>query len=143
MDFKEYSQMCQPVLAPPGCQNIYPPTPPPSTPACQLVKNELCGNIEQPCNSEWIEYWSILDVTPAPSGSLIIYNGSGCLMNVRGIVNGVLTNLLSVSNQGQSKAITVNGLESIEVQCVGDTVGSTCSGRFCLTIHYPVICEVE
>ncbi|MCA1060586.1 hypothetical protein LCL96_16745 [Rossellomorea aquimaris] len=146
MDIKEYYAFCEPVLAPPGCSNIYPPPTPTPTPtptrSCQLVKNEICGNIEQFCNGEWEEYWRNFGVDATFTGSLVVYNGSGCPMSVRGVINGAYVFLFSVMNQGQSKSITVSGIENLEIQCLGSDPASRCSGRYCLTVHYPLACEI-
>ncbi|MFC0524820.1 S-Ena type endospore appendage [Pontibacillus salicampi] len=147
MNYRQFLQECDLELAPSGCPGIFPPkpTPPPIPPAnCTIVKNEVCGNIEQPCDGSWVEYWSTIGLPEAPSGSLIVYNGSGCTMNVRAVINGQLLTILNVTERNQSKSVTVDGIEMIEVQCLSETTGARCSGRFCLTIQYPKICgDVE
>ncbi|WAA12676.1 S-Ena type endospore appendage [Fervidibacillus halotolerans] len=125
------------------CKDCHPPKPPVSDSRCEFAKNEICGNIEQPCDGSWVEYWSALGIPSKLSGSLVVFNGSDCTINIRGKINGRLTPLLTVNQWGQSKSVTVNGIETIEIQCIQSGKKETCSGRYCLTIQYPVLCEVE
>lgn len=143
MNKRKYCHCCHPVHPKHCCKECNPRPNPPREAKCEIVKNEICGNIEQPCDGNWVEYWSALEVSSPPTGSLVVFNGCGCTMNIRGRVNGRLVPLLTVTQWGQSKSVTVNGIETLEIQCIPNGKKETCSGRYCLTIQYPVLCEVE
>ncbi|KGX89314.1 hypothetical protein N781_09345 [Pontibacillus halophilus JSM 076056 = DSM 19796] len=143
MNLNKIVDACKVEMAPPGCPNIFPPPKPTPVVTCNLVKDEVCGNIEQPCDGSFVEYWRVVGLPVLPSGTVTVYNGSDCIMSVRAVIQGSLIDLFTITEKNQTKAVTVSGIESLDVQCLGGATGATCSGRFCLTLHYQKDCVEE
>jgi hypothetical protein len=133
--------ICRPDFPPVSCPNIFPPKPsiPPKPFKIEkIVTDKICGNIEQTCNGEFVEYWKFIGGSSLPSGSLTVVNTSGCLMTVRADTNrdGVSdTTLFTITERGQTKSVTLESIANLEIGCT-EGVDSNCYGKFCISIHY-------
>ncbi|MFJ5763690.1 S-Ena type endospore appendage [Neobacillus sp. NPDC093182] len=104
----------------------------------RLVQNEICGNIKQNCNGEFVTYWRSFGITPLPSGSVTVLNMSNCIMSVRTDLDGdgiSETILFTLTERDQSKSITLGTISNLEVSCEG-VANEMCRGKFCIEIHY-------
>ncbi|MFD1706146.1 S-Ena type endospore appendage [Siminovitchia sediminis] len=118
--------------------------------ACKkrLVGNEICGNIKQDCNGEFVTYWKAIGITPLPSGSVTVMNKSNCVMTVGANLDcygcscdGSCTNvkLFTLTEKDQSKSITLGSIACLMISCDGE-VNQKASGRFCIELHYEKDC---
>lgn len=130
---------CELELPPESCTGVYPP-PPPTPPAASMVSDEICGNINQPCDGLPVEYWKAVLVEGTVSGSITVYNRSGCIITVRArTTGGQLTTLFTVERSGQTKSVSVGAFSSVEISCSGGD-SPICTGSYCVNVHYPKGC---
>ncbi len=138
---KNNTIICRPEFPPRSCPAIFPPNtpkPPKTFKTKKVVTDEICGNIEQVCNGEFVEYWKYIGRGNLPSGSVTVVNTSDCLMTVRADTtgNGVAdTTLFTIAKRGQTKSVTLEFIANLEINCTGEE-NISCSGKFCLSIHY-------
>jgi hypothetical protein len=119
-------------------KEICTPPIPPESPKNDLIKNEICGLIQQKCNGEFVEYWRSIDLTSIQYGSVTVINSSECTMTVKADTNGdgiPDITLFTITDRDQTKAVTLRSITSLQISCEGDS-GATCSGKFCLTLYY-------
>jgi hypothetical protein len=133
--------ICRPDFPPRSCPDIFPPKPSkPRKPFKfeKIMTDEICGNIEQTCNGEFVEYWKYIGVSNLPSGSVTVVNTSDCLMTVRADTDGdgvSDTTLFTITQRGQTKSVTLESVANLEISCTGGEV-LNCNGKFCISIHY-------
>jgi hypothetical protein len=142
IEHKEH--LCPSTVPPKGCPDIFPGPPKPPKPPVKrkrAVSDEICGNIHQDCNGEFVEYWKALGIHDLPSGSVSVVNKSGCTMTVAAdlIGDGIEYSILFTVDEGQTKSITLCSIASLEVSCEGEGNGK-CSGTYCITLNYERDC---
>ncbi|WP_243293153.1 S-Ena type endospore appendage [Bacillus sp. FJAT-47783] len=140
-EYKKIPDFCPIDIPPPGCPDIFPRKPKPPKPPKKkriCVENEICGYINQNCNGEFVEYWKGIGISPIPSGTVTVLNTSGCNMTVRADIDGdgiPDITLFNLTEENQTKSVTINSIASIEVSCEGEE-NQKCTGTFCIDIHY-------
>ncbi|MGD6817755.1 S-Ena type endospore appendage [Metabacillus sp. 84] len=141
-DTRWIESRCPEFIYPKGCQGIYPPKPPCPKPKIEkrLISDEVCGNISQPCDGSFVEYWRAVGLPQFPSATVSVVNKSDCIMTVRADTNGdgvPNATLFQLTERNQTKSVTIGSISQLEVRCQnGSTPSGTCSGTFCLTLHY-------
>ncbi|WP_429822742.1 DUF3992 domain-containing protein [Brevibacillus laterosporus] len=126
--FKFNSSVCLPIFPP------IPPSKPPEPLKDELVKDEICGIIQQDCNGQFVEYWRSMGISPF-HGSVIVFNSSECVMTVKADVDGECLTLFTIEEKDQTKSVTLRSITNLEISCEGSS-GAMCSGKFCLTLYY-------
>jgi hypothetical protein len=130
---------CPPNLPPKSCKSIFPRN---SDTHLNEDKNEMIndsfsGSIQQKCDGRSVEYWRFIGPHDWPSATLTVLNTSDCAMTVRADTNGKGTSdfyLFTITENGQSRSISLPSIANLEVICSGD--GKLGTGRFYMTIHY-------
>ncbi|MCP1158828.1 S-Ena type endospore appendage [Bacillus infantis] len=139
-DSKWYKEVCCPALPPKGCPSVYPPHPPSSIREWETVTAEICGNISQPCDGSFVQYWRTVGMNGFPSATVSVINKSDCVMTVRADTNGdgiPNVTLFQISDRNQTKSVTIGNITMLEVRCTGGTAPSSlCTGNYCITLHY-------
>lgn len=146
MNYSQWlKEVCPSLLPPEGCPSIFPPRPHPPKPPKEkrLITDEICGNIEQNCNGNFVEYWQAIGLPDIPSATVSVVNKSDCIMTVRADTDGdgiPDVTLFQLTEKGQTKSATVGSINSLEISCThGSMDGFTCngcSGTFCISIHF-------
>lgn len=117
---------------------FFPPKPPipPNPPKDKLMKDELCGIIQQDCNGQFVEYWRSIDISPL-HGSVSVFNSSECMMTVKADTNGdgISDIILFTVEKNQTKAVTFKSITNLEISCEG-VLEEACSGKYCLSLYY-------
>ncbi|WP_113928052.1 S-Ena type endospore appendage [Bacillus sp. P14.5] len=138
---KNYNQgfYCELELPPESCTGVYPP-PTPTPPPATMVSDEICGNINQLCDGVPVEYWKAMLVDEMVSGSISVFNRSGCIITVRARTGGGnLTTLFTIERSGQTKSASLGAFSSLEISCSGGE-SQICTGSYCINVHYPKGC---
>ncbi|MBM7618741.1 hypothetical protein JOC95_000583 [Bacillus tianshenii] len=140
-DHSHMDPWCPPDPDPDPKPHPKPPPPPPPRKKKKLVTDKICGNIEQTCNGEFVEYWRAIGFSSLPSATLSVINKSDCPMTVRaGTGGGDDVILFTISEKGQTKSVSLSQIANLEVSC--DGVGnSRCFGTYCINLHFEKDCE--
>jgi hypothetical protein len=135
------SNKCPPNLPPKSCTSIYPRNDETHTEPHkkERVNDFVSCSIQQKCDGRAVEYWRFIGINELPSATLTILNTSDCIMTVRADLCGKGISdfvLFTITENGQSKSISVPSIASLEVICSGE--GKLGFGQFNMTIHYSI-----
>ncbi|CAH0224516.1 hypothetical protein SRABI80_02368 [Peribacillus frigoritolerans] len=138
MNYSDWFTKAHPSLIPPqDCKSIFPPKPPVPKPQTFLTTDEICGNFNIPCGSSNFTVWNTTEV--APSGTVSVFYSDGCTANLTVSVtdSSGFTDMFEVPPQSTISR-TYSDLVMVRLTCPVGTGNNRCTGKCCLTIHYPV-----
>lgn len=125
-------------LPPSGCPKIFPPKLPSPDRERPIVSDEICGNIFQEGNGEFVEYWRTYDLENMPTGSVSVVNNSDSVLIARADTDGdgiADVTLFTITERGQTKSATLGRFAKLEIACLANG-NSWGSGKYCISIHY-------
>jgi hypothetical protein len=127
-------------MPPQGCPSIYPPKPPkPPVPEHEkcLTTDEICGNFSLPCGFSNFTVWNTTEVVP--SGTVSIFYSDGCSENLTvSVTNSFGFTDIFLVPPHNTVSRTYSDLIMIRLTCPTEIGNNRCTGRYCLSIHYPV-----
>ncbi|MET1179326.1 S-Ena type endospore appendage [Peribacillus simplex] len=128
---------CPSSLPPKGCPSLFPPKPPAPKPELFLTTNEFCGNFNLPCGSSNFTVWNTDEVSP--SGTVSVFYSDGCSGNLTVSVtdSSGFTDTFDIPPLNTISR-TYSDLVMVRLTCPAGTGNGICSGKYCITISYPI-----